>query len=77
MAFKINRVSKFVAGAFPLWVLDILLKLLQLIDIKGLVPANINEDFDTTVKFQQGLGSSGLGKSPLEGAEGEHRRLVR
>lgn len=52
----------------------VLFEFFQLVDMERLVPADVNEDFDTAIQLQEGLRGGRLGKSPLEGAKGEHGR---
>ncbi len=51
---------------------DILFQLAQLLDIKGIIPADVDQHLDAAIEFQQRLRCGRLGAGALQRAEGEH-----
>lgn len=51
---------------------DVLLDRLELRGVEALVPSDIDEDFDTAVKFEEGLGGRRGGAGSEERSESQH-----
>ena len=51
---------------------NVLLEVSQLLDLKRLVPANVDENFDAAVELEEGLGGAAGRLGAGEGCEVEH-----